>query len=200
MERELQYTSSIKDMPFMFSEMRRTAHLLCEGKSGDEIVGLSMQNNIYQLEREKRRRDVPLRMIKRLSALDKSLVSVIAGGNEKDAKLVALLAVLKADRLFYEYMQEVYADHYYAGKNEIADKAFIHFIERKAQDSAVVAKWTSNNYVRIRNTYKNILCEAGLAKRSGNALLIQKPLVEYELLRLLGGDNVPYARAMLWEV
>lgn len=51
----------------MFSEMRRTARLLCEGKTDESIVHLSMGQNIYQLNREKRRRDVPLRMIKRLS-------------------------------------------------------------------------------------------------------------------------------------
>ena len=84
----LQYTSSIKDMPLMFSEMKRTALFLCDGKSSDEIVGLSMSENIYQLEKPKRRRDVPLRMIKRLSIIGQALVEVIAHGNVTDAKLV----------------------------------------------------------------------------------------------------------------
>ena len=200
MARKLQYISSIKDMPFMFSEIRRTAQLLCEGKTGDEIVALSMQNNIYQLEREKRRRDVPLRMLKRLSTLNTALVSVIARGSNKDARLVAFLALIKADRLFYEYMHEVYIDRYQTGKHEVTDKDFIDFIERKAQENDTVSKWTSNNLVRIRNTYKNVLCEAGLAKRSGDALLIQKPLADHDLLALLGGDNAQYARAILLEV
>ncbi|MEA4892471.1 MAG: DUF1819 family protein [Peptococcaceae bacterium] len=199
MARELQYTSSIKDMPFMFSEMCRTAQLLCEGKNSDEIVAMSIQSNIYQLEREKRRRDVPLRMIKRLSTLDDSLISVIATGSERDAKVIAFLALIKADRLFFEYMREVYLDRYEAGRFEISDKDFIGFIERKAQSSDVVAKWTSNNLVRIRNTYKNILCEAGLAKRNGDVLLIQKPLIDHALLGLLDRDDVLYAKAMLLE-
>jgi hypothetical protein len=186
-------------MPFMFSEMRRTAQLLCEGKSGDQIVSLSMQENIYQLEREKRRRDVPLRMLNRLSTLNESLVAVVAKGNEKDAKLISFLALIKVDRLFYEYIREVYLDHFLAGKNEVADKDFIDFIERKADDSDVVAKWTSNNFVRIRNTYKSILCEAGLGKRSSDGLLIQKPLADRDLLNMLGDDDAPYARAMLME-
>lgn len=199
MAKELQYTSSIKDMPFMLSEMRRTAQLLCEGKKAEEIIALSMQENVYQLEREKRRRDVPLRMLNRLSTLDKPLVKVIAKGNEKDARLIAFLALIKVDRLFYEYMREVYLDHSIAGKNEIADKDFIDFIERKAGNSDVVARWTSNNFVRIRNTYKNILCEAGLAKRSEGGLLIQKPLVDSDLLNMLCESDMPYARAMLLE-
>lgn len=197
---ELQYTSSIKDMPFMFSEMRRTAQLLCEGKSCDEIMELSMRENIYQLEREKRRRDVPRRMLKRLFTLDMPLVAIVANGRENDAKLIAFLALIKVDRLFYEYMREVFLDRFQAGRGEVADKEFIDFIERKAQDSDVIAKWTSNNLVRVRNTYKNILCEAGLAKRSGELLVIQKPYIEPELRRLLNDENTPYAKAMLLEV
>ena len=45
MQQELPYTSSIKDMPLVFPDMKRTALLLCEGKSGDEIVRLSVKNS-----------------------------------------------------------------------------------------------------------------------------------------------------------
>ncbi|MDT3699411.1 MAG: DUF1819 family protein [Thermincola sp.] len=200
MQGELPYTSSIKDMPFMFSEMRRTAKLLCEGKTGEDIVQLSMEKNIYQLEREKRRRDVPLRMVKRLETIHKPLVEIVANGRDYDAKLVAFLALMKADRLLFEFMYEVYADKFRSGHNEIAEKDFLEFIERKAQNSDAVAKWTPNNLVRVRNTYKNILCEAGLAKRAGDLLLIQKPIIDPQVRKLLGTENLAYTKAMLLEV
>ena len=63
MLKEQEYTSSVKDMPLMFLEMKRTALLMRGGKSKDEILALSLEQNIYQLDKEKRRRDVPLRMI-----------------------------------------------------------------------------------------------------------------------------------------
>lgn len=197
---KLKYTSSIKDMPFMFSEVRRTAQLLCEGKTGEEIIALSMSENIYQLEREKRRKDVPKRMLNRLSTLDSQLISVIANGYEYDAKLIAFLALLKADRLFYEYMREVYFDLYTTGKSEITDKDFISFIERKAQDSDVVAKWASKTIARICSSYKRILCETELAKQSSDVLLIQKPYMNQDIQILLSEDTIPYARVMLLEV
>jgi hypothetical protein len=125
MPKELPYTSSIKAMPLMFSEMKRTAMLLCEGKTGDEIVSLSVDANVYQLDKTKRRRDVPLRMIKRLSTIGEPLVSVIASSCESDAKLVAFLALMKADRLVFEYMVEVYMDRFHAGLGEITDKDFL---------------------------------------------------------------------------
>jgi len=194
------YTSSIKDMPFLFAEMRRTAQLLCEGNSRDDIIKLSMKSNIYQLEKEKRRRDLPLRMLKRLGTIDMPLLRVLADGCDDDAKLIAFLALIKSDRLLFEFMREVYADKFQAGQMEINDRDFLDFIERKAQNSDTVAGWTSNNLVRVRNTFKNILCQAGLAKRSGKSLLIQKPVCDQQIYNLAGGENEIFAKAMLLEV
>ena len=199
MMNQLPYTSSIKDMPFLFAEMRRTAQLLCEGKTSEEIVQLSMDSNIYQLEREKRRRDVPLRMIKRLETVSSQLVEIIAVGRESDAKVIAFLSLVKADQLLFEFMLEVFADKYHAGYKEITDKDYLEFIERKAQNSDVVAKWTANNLVRIRNTYKNILCEAGLSKRVEDHLLIHKPIIDPSLRNHIGPDDLVYAQAILLE-
>ena len=46
MPQELPYTSSIRDMPLMFSEIKRAAILSCEGRSGDEINQLKKQNEV----------------------------------------------------------------------------------------------------------------------------------------------------------
>ena len=199
MSKELPYTSSIKDMPLMFPDMKRTALLLCEGKSGDEIVRLSTLENIFQLEKVKRRRDVPLRMIKRLSNLGMPLIEVIANGHYNDAKLIAFLALIKADRLLFEYMYEVYADKFHTGAEEISDRDFAEFIERKAQSSETVARWSANNLSDIRGKIKSALCDAGLAKRIGGNLLIQKPIIDDGLRKLIAETDRVYAKVMLME-
>jgi len=181
----------------MFPDMKRTALLLCEGKSSDDIVGLALEKNIYQLEKPKRQRDVPLRMIKRLSTIGQPLVDVIANGSDTDAKLIAFFALMKADRLLFEYMYEVYADKFQAGHNEITDKDFLDFIERKAQNNETVAKWSTPNFASIRSKIKSALCDAGLAKRTGSSLLIQKPIIDDGLRKLFDESDREYAKAML---
>lgn len=200
MSTKLQYTSSIKDMPLMFSEMKRTSILLTQGKTGDEIVQLSLEQNIYQLGKEKRRRDVPLRMLKRLSNINESLLNVIASGREDEARLVAFLALMKADRLLFEYMCEVYMDRYNAGFDDVTDKDFLDFIEHTAQNSETVAIWSVSNLVNIRGKIKTSLCEAGLAKKKTDALLIQRPLASGGIVSLLDETDRAYAKAMLLEV
>lgn len=183
----------------MFSEMKRTALLLCEGKTGEEIIGLSMTDNIYQLDKEKRRRDVPLRMIKRLSAIGQPLIEVIAYGNDSDARLMAFLALMKTDRLVFEYMREVYMDKFHAGFEEVTDKDYLDFIEHKAQNSETVARWSAGNIASIRGKIKSSLCEADLGKRKGDSLLIKRPIVDNELLKLFDEADRIYIRAMLIE-
>ena len=197
MPSELHYTSSIKDMPLMFHDMKRTAILLCEGKLSDEIVGMSIEKNIYQLDKPKRRRDVPLRMIKRLTTIKQPLVEIIAHGSDTDAKLIAFLALMKSDRLLFEYMYEVYADRFHIGLDEITDKDFFDFIERKAQNSETVAKWSVNNLASVRSKMKSSLCDAGLAKRKGDNLLIQKPIIDDRLRELFEKTDSIYIKAML---
>lgn len=199
MPKELRYTSSIKDMPLMFSEMKRTALLLCEKKSADEIVRMSMEQNIYQLDKEKRRRDVPLRMTKRLETISAPLLTILAHGQDDEAKLVAFLAFMKADRLLFEYMYEVYADRYHAGYSEIDDQDFHDFTQRKAQNSETVAKWAPANLASVRGKIKSSLCEAGLAKREGDKLLIQKPIACDNIRSAHSEEDSTYIKAMLME-
>ena len=162
-------------------------------------MGLSTDKNIFQLDKPKRRRDVPLRMIKRLTTIKQPLVEIIAHGSDADAKLIAFLALMKSDRLLFEYMYEVYADKFHIGLEEITDKDFFDFIERKAQNSETVAKWSANNLVSVRSKIKSSLCDAGLAKRKGDNLLIQKPIVDDWLRKLFGETDSIYIKAMLME-
>lgn len=101
---------------------------------------------------------------------------------------------------FFEFMREIYADKFSSGQMEIHYTDFLVFFEHKSQNDNTVAGWTPNNLVRIRNTYKNILCEVGLAKKNRDTLIILRPICDRHILSLLKGENEVYAKAMLLEV
>jgi len=194
------YTSNIKNMPFLFLEMKRTALLLCEGKTKTEIMALSKGENVYQLDKEQRRRELPLKMLARLSTVNEKITNVIATGNDYEAKLAAFVAMMKSDRLMFEYMYEVYADKHSTGHTEITDRDYEEFIDRKIHNDDTVAGWKTENLVRIRNAIKSTLINAGLAKKSGNALEIFPPMVDREFCELFDDEDKPYLRAILLEV
>ena len=97
-------------------------------------------------------------------------------------------------------MHEVFADKYISGREELSDRDFVEFIECKSQSSETVAKWSENNLKSIRSKIKSTLCDAGLAKRNGDKILIQMPVIDDDLRSLLGEVEISYKRAMLMEV
>ena len=195
MNNRLQYTSTIRDFPLMFLEMKRTAVLLCEGKNADEILSMSLTGNIYQLDKEKRRRSMPLKMTKRLATIKIPLLNALATSTADEGKLIAFLALMKAERLVFEYMLDVYADK--ADYDEITDLDFMQFADRLAANSETVAKWKTDTLKDLNVKLKNILCDAGLAKRAKAGLVVQKPIIDDEFYNLLDEDDLSYARVFL---
>lgn len=195
--RELEYSSAIKDMPFLYNETCKTARLLSEGKSDADIVELSLTENIYQLSKERRRKELPLKVLTRLHSINDNLVKIIAYGNSEISKLTAFLALIKTDKLFYEFMLEVYADKVSALQFKINDDDFILFFEKKAQDSLKVASWKSENLKKVRSAYKKILIEAGLGKKQGACIEIIKVIMNDEFC-VLCKDNERYASVFIF--
>ena len=194
---ELHYTSTIRDFPLMFLEMKKTAVLLCEGNTADDILKLSLDENIYQLEKEKRRRSMPMKMTKRLAALKKPLIQALASSTADDGKLIAFLALMKAERLVFEYMLDVYANK--TDFDMITDFDFIQFIDRLASNSETVAKWKSETQKDINSKLKSILCDVGLAKRTKTGLEVRKPIIDNDFYNLLDENDLAYARTFLRE-
>ena len=166
------YSSYIKDMPFLFLETRKAAKIVADGTAIESIVSLSTEQNIFQLDKEKRRLKLAQKVASRLSALTEKQIVVLATASEEMAKVIVFYAVIKTDLLFFEFMKDVYSEKQNLGQYDIEDKDFISFLRSKEE----IAKWTDNNFVRVKNTYKAILCEAGLATRNGSSLKIQKPI------------------------
>lgn len=195
---ELQYSSAIKDLPFLYLETRKTALLLKDGKQPEEIVELSVSENIYQLEKEKRRKELPQKVLKRLESINSDLIGVIAYGNDNDARLITLLAILKTDRLFFEFMDEIYLEKYTARQLKITDSDFTFFFNNKIAQSDRVAGWQQTNLEKVKKTYIKILIEAGLVKKTSDVAEIVKPVCSKDTLTLLlNEDDEKYANAML---
>jgi hypothetical protein len=154
-----------------------------------------VEQNIYQLEKEKRRRSMLFKMTKRLSTIGKPLWELIANGTLEDAKLIVFLALMKSERLVYEYMAEIYADK--QNFDEIADVDFAHFIDRKTSNDKTVASWNQDTIKNLNAKIKQILCDAGLAKKSKTGVTVQKPIVDKNFCALLDESDLIYARAML---
>jgi hypothetical protein len=151
------------------------------------------------LNKEKRRKSLPYKTLARLHELAPNLIAVVANGRDENARLLSFYGLVKNDILLFEFMRDVFRDKYLSGQTAIADTDFIAFLNCKANENEYIAGWKPEMLKRIKNTYKNALCEAGLAKRQGNEIVIIKPFVDDELEGKFARGDI-YAEVMLLEV
>ena len=175
------YSSYIKDMPYLYLEMRKAAKLIIGGETPESVVRLSVEKNIFQLDKEIRRLKLAQRVALRLNAIPRTVVELIADGQDENARLGVFYSIIRTDLLFFEFMRDIYSDKVLIGQTVISDSEITGFLACKTNESEYMQKWTSNNIVRVKNTYKKILRDAGLVKPDGADLLITKPINNDEL-------------------
>lgn len=187
------YSSNLKDMPLLFNEMRKAASLKIDGLNDKQIIEKSVTENIFQIVKEKRKRELATKVLSRLRTLSCELLDVLGNSNIETAKVVAMYALLNTDVLFFEFFNEVYYDKFKSNEGSIYDTDIMGFLHRKAEISDVVAKWKDNNLRQLRNSYKKVLLESGFAKMGMSCMELTPPLIEKEIINLLPEE---YKKAM----
>jgi hypothetical protein len=168
-------------MPYLYLETRKAAKLIAGGETPDGVVRLSVEDNIFQLDKERRRLKLAQKAAARLVAVSRSVVELIANGRDENARIGALVAIIATDALFFEFIRDVYADKVSIGQTIITDADISGFLRCKVVEDAHMATWTDDNLARVRNTYKKIIRGAGLASANGADLEITRPIMNDEL-------------------
>ncbi len=96
-------------------------------------------------------------------------------------KLIALIAVMESDSLFFDFMYEVYREKLIIGIDEISDSDISVFFKDKQIQNERVAKWTDYTLKRLGTIYRTVLMESGILERSTGSRKIVKPILDRAL-------------------
>lgn len=194
----MEYKSTIKSRPYLYKETKKASSLINRGLSIEEIKGKSLEDNIFQLESEARKKEVASIITARLKNLDEHIIYSIENSNIETSKVLVLYAILKTDRLFFEFINEVYKEKILLKDLFIRDKDFGVFFQNKREQSEKVASWSEYTFKKLKQVYIRILFESGLiANQKGDKEIIV-PIIENEIKEYLYsiGDKV-YINAVL---
>lgn len=158
----MEYKSTIKSRPYLYKETKKTVTLVNKGISLEEIKNKSLEDNIFQLESETRKREVASTIINRLKSTDKFIMEKIEDSNVETSKILVLYTIMKTDRLFFEFMNEVYREKILLKDLFIRDKDFYIFFQNKREQSERVASWKEYTFKKLKQVYIRILFESGL--------------------------------------
>ena len=188
---ELCYSSGMMSQSFWFIEFKKLVHLIAEERSDDYIKRECLDNNLFGAANAYREKRMYGYLINRAGMLDERMIRIFASGDISTQKLINLIAIVKGDRLFFEFINEVYREKIILGQHEISDIDFNAFFRGKGSQSDVVEQWSDGTKKRLKSVYLSCMTEAGLLRAEKRKRLITEPLVDEELAACLedGGDR-----------
>lgn len=178
---EPQYFANLTGEPYLYFELKQVAKLTLAGLSPVEIRAKIKDENLFQSATNKSIDKLLSATLKRVAVLDEIMLNILVDGSLHSSKLVALIAIMKTNRLFLEFMEEVYLEKVRLGEQELESKDFRIFFNNKAEQSPKVAGWREYTLKKLSQVYSKILFEAGLINNTHKKMLTP-PTIEEELL------------------
>lgn len=181
MKAELKYSSQIKDMGLLEKEMKIACLEYQNTKDLGVIIQKSISDNIFMVNTERRRKELAYKIIARMAVLDDYLIEQLANSPYSTAALLSLYALMKTDRMTFEFMNEVIKDKIELMNYRLTDIELNQFILCKAQQSELVAKWKDSNKIQVKSALRKIITDAGIIRDLGSVLMIMPPILDKQI-------------------
>ena len=162
------YKTTIIRSALWYNESKKTVKYMLSGLNKTEITQKATQENIYQVNTETRSKNIANTTFNRMSVYSEELLEEFLKTDIITSKVMVLISVMATDKLFYEYMNEVYREH-------------------KRVESEKISQWSQEVIRRMRSTYIKLLKEAGLIDQKNN---IKAIYIDYEIEKLLRKSNL----------
>ena len=164
MTMDIEYSSVLTGAGFMLYEVKQVAKLKQQGYSDKEIRYKVLEENIFQHEKlSSVKRAMPY-ILKRVDLLDELLMQLLIDEPYEVGKVINLYAIMKFDRLFYEFMKEVVAEKL-NNNDYYLDKVDVNvFFAAKMEQSTFMAGWSDTTVAKLKQVFKKILLNASLLK------------------------------------
>ena len=177
----MKYSAGLMSQSFWFIEFKKIVKHINDGKSIDEIRALCLEDNLLGISKAYRAKRIYGYIINRVRTLDSTSIKLFCDSDLSTQKLINLITILRTDRLFFEFVYEVYREKLIIGANELSDSDFRIFFKDKQIQSEKVAKWQDYTLKRLGNCYKTMLMEAGLIDRTTGTRKVLKPIIDRSL-------------------
>lgn len=201
MNRKLEYTATNTGRPFSITEMIIAAKLRNEGYTSTEIKEKSVTENIFQARSEHYKNKVATTVNIRLDTLDEYTLNKLATGDMETSKQITIYSIMKSDKFFFEFMNDVYRDKIILREFKIKDSDINIFIQRKQEQVEQIANWTESTIKKLKSQYLSMLQEANFINRTSESIEIIQPILDSGLqTHLINIGDEAYIKAMIGEI
>ena len=194
------YSASAVKVSFWFAEFRKVMQMLDPGYSMSVIRELNLRENIFSASTPLRAKQIFQTVSGRVLALDADISALFLSSDLATQKLIALVAAMAYDELFFDFVYEVVREKMIMGNDQLTDSDIRVFFKEKQEQDESVARWTDATFVRLAKCYKTMLYEAGIINKDVGARIIIPPIVDPQLQGWLEDHGMTrYAKALTGE-
>ena len=194
------YSASAVKVSFWFAEFRKVMQMLGRGYGMSEIKELNLRENIFSTSTPLRAKQIFQTVSGRVLALDADICALFLSSDLATQKLIALVAAMAYDELFFDFVYEVVREKMIMGNDQLTDSDIRVFFKEKQEQDERVARWTDATFVRLAKCYKTMLYEAGIINKEVGARIIIPPIVDPQLQGWLEDHGMTrYAKALTGE-
>ena len=179
------YSSGLVAESFWFIEFKILIKLRYEGKSWDDIKALCLNENLLGISKEYRAKRIFGYLKNRIEVIEVGYLEIFMQTDLQTQKIINILASAKKNRLFFEFLYEVYREKVKLGALELTASDINIFFKNKQEQDENMSTWTDVTLRRLRSTYMNFLVDAGLLTISDKQKKITPPILDITLENFL---------------
>lgn len=179
------YSAGLVSQSFWFVEMKKVIKLKSEGKSDEEIKTLCIDDNLFGAINTKRARRMYGYILNRVNRLDEQMIQLFEISDLSTQKIINLISILEGDRLFFEFIFEVYREKVILGSDELNEFDLNVFFKNKEVQSEDINKWIDKTKKRLGSAYFNFMRDANLITLVDKKKIITPPVLDIELEKYL---------------
>ncbi|HHX37824.1 MAG TPA: DUF1819 family protein [Clostridiaceae bacterium] len=191
------YSSGMVAESFWFLEFKAFLKLKNNGLLTNEIRDEVIAANLFGAPNETRAKRMFQYIKKRADVMDGAGRTLFFDSDIRTQKLMVLVCIMYTNRLFFEFMNEVYREKIILGYRFLERSDATIFFRNKEVQSEKVAAWQDRTKIKLFQVYAKILEDAGLLGSAAENRPIIPPLLDQRLrdyLKINGGQ--PYVAAL----
>ena len=184
MTSQAQYSATMPASPFALNETKVIARLMLEHDSRNTVREIVHEENLLKVKSLSNEKKLFNYIYNRLESFPDELKQILISGDENDSRFVNLVSIMAYDRLFKEFVYDVYQSKR-INRDPITDYDVMSFFERVAARNEQVAEWKYETVFKLRRLYTRVLYEAGLLKTSSGCRNLSRPFISDSTVALL---------------
>ncbi|MCC8014276.1 MAG: DUF1819 family protein [Eubacterium sp.] len=185
MMKSTSYSAGLMSQSFWFLEFKKAVRLRKDGLSCDEIKKKCVRENLFGAAKEYRALRIAGYIVNRIKTMDEELVDLFCSSEVGTQKIINLITIMRGDRLFFEFIYEVYREKVILGAEAMEDMDANVFFTRKESQSEVIEGWKDSTKRHLRSNYLNFMTDANLLTVINKKKIITRPILDVELERYL---------------